>query len=156
AAHDTFHHLVQQSPFGVYVVDADFRLVQVSAGAQKVFENVRPLLGRQFADVLRVLWPEPFATEAIGIFQRTLETGEPYHAPSTVARRQDIGAVESYDWKIERLTLPDGRFGVVFHVYDLSERQRYETALREADRRKDEFIAMLAHELRNPLAPIRT
>ncbi len=29
-------------------------------------------------------------------------------------------------------------------------------ALREADRRKDEFIAMLAHELRNPLAPIRT
>ena len=29
-------------------------------------------------------------------------------------------------------------------------------ALREADRRKDEFLAMLAHELRNPLAPIRT
>ncbi len=28
-------------------------------------------------------------------------------------------------------------------------------ALREADRRKDEFLAMLAHELRNPLAPIR-
>jgi PAS domain S-box-containing protein len=31
-----------------------------------------------------------------------------------------------------------------------------ETRLREADRRKDEFIAMLAHELRNPLVPIRT
>ena len=29
-------------------------------------------------------------------------------------------------------------------------------ALQEADRRKDEFLAMLAHELRNPLAPIRT
>jgi PAS domain S-box-containing protein len=156
AAHDTFHHLVEQSPFGVYVVDADFRLVQVSAGAQKVFENVRPLLGRDFAEVLRLLWPEPFATEVIHIFQRTLETGVPYHAPSTVERRQDIGAVESYDWKTERLTLPDGRFGVVCHFYDLSQRQRYETALREADRQKDEFIAMLAHELRNPLAPIRT
>ena len=35
------------------------------------------------------------------------------------------------------------------------ERQRAEEALREADRRKDEFLAMLAHELRNPLAPIR-
>jgi len=34
--------------------------------------------------------------------------------------------------------------------------QRAEEALREADRRKDEFLAMLAHELRNPLAPIRT
>ena len=31
-----------------------------------------------------------------------------------------------------------------------------EERLRESDRRKDEFIAMLAHELRNPLAPIRT
>jgi len=32
--------------------------------------------------------------------------------------------------------------------------QQQEVALREADRRKDEFLAMLAHELRNPLAPI--
>ena len=34
-------------------------------------------------------------------------------------------------------------------------RKRSEDALREADRRKDEFLATLAHELRNPLAPIR-
>jgi PAS domain S-box-containing protein len=34
-------------------------------------------------------------------------------------------------------------------------RERAEVALREADRRKDEFLATLAHELRNPLAPIR-
>ncbi|MCW8193984.1 PAS domain S-box protein [Proteobacteria bacterium 005FR1] len=37
---------------------------------------------------------------------------------------------------------------------DISERQRSEAALRENDRRKDEFLAMLAHELRNPLAAI--
>jgi CheY-like chemotaxis protein/anti-sigma regulatory factor (Ser/Thr protein kinase) len=36
------------------------------------------------------------------------------------------------------------------------ERKRAEEALKEADRRKDEFLAMLAHELRNPLAPVRT
>ncbi|GAB4017111.1 sensor histidine kinase [Spirosoma koreense] len=35
------------------------------------------------------------------------------------------------------------------------ERARAEEALRQADRRKDEFLAMLAHELRNPLAPVR-
>lgn len=39
---------------------------------------------------------------------------------------------------------------------DISARKRTEQALREADRRKDEFLAMLAHELRNPLAPIRS
>jgi PAS domain S-box-containing protein len=38
---------------------------------------------------------------------------------------------------------------------DITDRLRVEEALKEADRRKDEFLAMLAHELRNPLAPIR-
>jgi PAS domain S-box-containing protein len=38
---------------------------------------------------------------------------------------------------------------------DITERRAAEEALRDADRRKDEFIATLAHELRNPLAPIR-
>jgi signal transduction histidine kinase/ActR/RegA family two-component response regulator len=37
----------------------------------------------------------------------------------------------------------------------IAQRQKIEAALREADRRKDEFLATLAHELRNPLAPIR-
>lgn len=38
---------------------------------------------------------------------------------------------------------------------EISDRKRAEAALREGDRRKDEFLATLAHELRNPLAPIR-
>jgi PAS domain S-box-containing protein len=38
---------------------------------------------------------------------------------------------------------------------DITDRKLAEDALRTADRRKDEFLAMLSHELRNPLAPIR-
>ena len=38
---------------------------------------------------------------------------------------------------------------------DITDRKRSEQALREADRRKDEFVATLAHELRGPLAPLR-
>jgi PAS domain S-box-containing protein len=44
--------------------------------------------------------------------------------------------------------------GVVLVFRDVTERRRAELALREADRRKNEFLATLAHELRNPLAPI--
>jgi signal transduction histidine kinase len=51
----------------------------------------------------------------------------------------------------------DGRVEVVAgSTRDITERKRDEEFLRTADRRKDEFLAMLAHELRNPLAPIRT
>ena len=45
--------------------------------------------------------------------------------------------------------------GVVLVFRDITERRSAERVLEDADRRKDEFLAMLAHELRNPLAPIR-
>src|SRR5262249_55913208 len=53
--------------------------------------------------------------------------------------------------------MPDAsdRTRIVGVSVDLTSRKLAEEALREADRRKDEFLATLAHELRNPLAPIR-
>ena len=45
--------------------------------------------------------------------------------------------------------------GAVAIVRDVTETKRMEAALRDADRRKDEFLAVLSHELRNPLTPIR-
>lgn len=55
----------------------------------------------------------------------------------------------------EPRTDPSGEKLVVVVIVDVTERLRAEEQLREADRRKDEFLAILAHELRNPLAPIR-
>lgn len=55
---------------------------------------------------------------------------------------------------------PARMVGINVDITDLKhaeqELQRSAAALREADRRKDEFLAILSHELRNPLAPIRT
>jgi PAS domain S-box-containing protein len=133
--HDMFYRLIERNPFGVYVVDADFKLRELSLGARKVFANIEPLIGRDFAEILRLIWPEPFASEVNALFRRTLESGEPYTAPSTVQQRNNVEEVESYDWRIEQVMLPEGRPGVVCYFYDLSERQRWETQLRESEER---------------------
>jgi len=159
---EVFRRLVEHSPFGIYTVDSQFCLHQVSVGAQPAFKNVRPLIGRDFAEAMRIIWPEPLATELINTFRHTLDTGDSYLAPSLTAPRGDTDEVESYEWQIHRVTLPDGQLGVVCYYFDSTALRQTEDELRrvaanlsEADQRKNEFLAMLAHELRNPLAPIR-
>jgi signal transduction histidine kinase/ActR/RegA family two-component response regulator len=67
------------------------------------------------------------------------------------------GTVVSVQNDVEPLYDTNGAiYGCVSVCVDLTERKRAVAALREADRRKDEFLATLSHELRNPLAPIRT
>ena len=59
------------------------------------------------------------------------------------------------DWRAESIAGPDGRVTALRGtLQDITERTKAEQALRQADQRKNEFLAMLAHELRNPLAPI--
>jgi two-component system, chemotaxis family, CheB/CheR fusion protein len=54
-----------------------------------------------------------------------------------------------------RCFLPDGRFELILlAIDDITDRRRAEREVAEAERRKDEFIAVMAHELRNPLAAI--
>lgn len=66
---------------------------------------------------------------------------------------------DCYRWMLSRATPirdEDGRVIRWFGTHtDITEQRAAEEALKEADRRKDDFLAMLAHELRNPLAPVR-
>ena len=148
----TFANMVVSNPFGVYIVDADFKLINVSRGAEKTFEKIEPLTGRDFAEILRILWTEPFASEAIGHFRHTLKTGEPYVSLTTVKQRANIDAIEAYDWRIERVELPDGRFGVVCYFYDLSERNSYEERLRLLIDEKEMLAREIDHRVKNSLA----
>jgi signal transduction histidine kinase/ActR/RegA family two-component response regulator len=105
--------------------------------------------------VVHVLWQKQYADEIVQLFRRTLQTGESYSTPERIERRLDRGVTEYHEWQISRLALPDGRDGVVCYFRDISAHVQARRALELADRQKDEFLAMLAHELRNPLAPLR-
>ena len=92
---------------------------------------------------------------------RRLARGERIESFETQRMRKD-GRVVEVALTISPLRDPGGRItGVSKIARDIGvrkaeERRRRETeeALREADRRKDEFLAIMAHELRNPLAPL--
>ncbi|MFC7337900.1 PAS domain S-box protein [Haloferula chungangensis] len=132
---ETFANLIEKSPFGIYVVDSDFRVAQISAGAEPAFRNVQPVIGRDFGEVMHRLWPESFANEAINIFRHTLETGEPYTSPGLTEMRRDVGSIESYEWEVIRVTLADGQYGVVCYYFDSTRLQTALVALKESEER---------------------
>ncbi len=148
---ETFTTLVRNSPFGIYIVDADFRFLEVSQGAWKAFEGIDPLIGRDGEEVFRLVWPEPFAGEVIERFRTTLATGESY-VSTTVELRADRDSIEAYDWRIERIALPDGSDGVVCYFYDLSERVKLEADLRQALDHKELLTREIEHRVQNSLS----
>ena len=154
-SHARFEALVNAAPIGIYFVDAGMRIRQVNPKARPVFGEIHGLIGSDFVEVIHILWPQSYANEIVERFRHTLDTGEPYFMAERIEERRDRKVLEYYEWQIHRISLPDGQYGVVCYFNDISRHVLARQALAEADRRKDEFLATLAHELRNPLAPIR-
>ncbi len=148
----TFEALVRNTPFGVYVVGSEFQLLHVSEGAAKVFAGIEPLIGRDFKEIIRIFWPPRYANEVIGHFQHTLATGETYVDPGTMEQRSNTSRSEAYDWRIDRIDLPDGTHGVVCYFYDLSDRMALEAELKQALADKDMLLREIDHRVRNSIA----
>ena len=127
--------LVEQAPTGMYIVDAKLRMQQVNELAAPVFSTVHPLIGRDFSEIIKILWGPEIGERIAGRFRHTLKTGERYISPPFVERRDDIGEEQAYDWQIQRLTLADGEYGVVCYFHEITELQRTERALRESEAR---------------------
>jgi signal transduction histidine kinase len=82
------------------------------------------------------------------------EANERLAEANTALLAEKTRELELLNATLQRANLDLERANLALHS-EVSERARAEQALKEADRHKDEFLAMLAHELRNPLAPIR-
>ena len=121
------------------------------------------LTGWKEADAIGSLLPEVFCIvdeqtreSPENPVARVLDTGQIVGlANHTVLVAKD-GTEHPIDDSVAPIRDRSGQLrGVVLVFRDISERRQAELAVKAADRRKDEFLAMLAHELRNPIAPIR-
>ncbi|MET0658619.1 MAG: PAS domain S-box protein, partial [Steroidobacteraceae bacterium] len=97
----------------------------------------------------QALTPEEFWDASLNAVHELTTVGH-----STPYEKQYLRKDGSRWWGLFAATrLPDGT--CVEFIIDVTQRRELEQSMREADRRKDEFLATLGHELRNPLAPIR-
>lgn len=123
-----FETLFNRAPLGIFLVDADLRVIEVNPVGLPVFGDVPGgVVGRDFDEVMHaVLGPES-ADDLVRIFRHTLETGEPFETVSRPARRIDRQRVEYYEWRLDRIPMPDGRYGLVCYFREAAtghERER--------------------------------
>jgi PAS domain S-box-containing protein len=161
-SNQTLSALIQASPLGVMVLRPEDGTVQLwNPAAERIFGwTESEVLGRPLPVV-----PEDRREELRGILD-AVARGEPLQGVETRHRRKDGTPIDVSLW-MAAVPAPEG-VRVLGIVHDVTERQRLvaergrlESELRQrveelaaADRRKDEFLAMLAHELRNPLAAV--
>jgi PAS domain S-box-containing protein len=114
------------------------------AAAEALQRTPEELIGHRVLEVMPPSWKE---SDAFGEYVAVAESGQVREFEAHSRLRGGEG------WLHCIASPMRGSVAVWFN--DITDRKRNEQILREADRRKDEFLATLAHELRNPLAPIR-
>lgn len=89
------------------------------------------------------------------LWSHSLQTGTPYEIKYRIRHKSG-----EYRWALSRaLPIKDSNGQIIRWLgtcTDIHQQVLIQEALEDADKKKDEFIALLAHELRNPLAPVRT
>ena len=142
-------------------------IIAVLRGPQHVFEIANKsyiqLIGRGnlVGKTAREALPEVEGQGFFELLDQVYGSGKPFvgHAlPLKVAREPGAPLELRYiDFIYQPIRDPSGAVvGIFVEGSDVTPRKQIEDELRAANRQKDQFLAMLAHELRNPLAPITT
>ena len=150
--------LLQAAPAGIVVADADGRILMTNAAHRRLWGE-RGERGQ--AAQFKGWWADGSARHGNALAPHEWATARVLRGE---AAPHDTVEIETFDDPpLRRIVLVTGApitgdsgaiAGAVVTQMDITERVRAEEALRQDDRRKDEFLAMLAHELRNPLSPI--
>jgi signal transduction histidine kinase/FixJ family two-component response regulator len=152
--------LLQTLPIGVFIAhDPECRLITGNRCATDMLrmqpgQNLSKSADPQATAHFRILH-EGAEVPSTELAMQRAARGEPV-APMTFDHVFDDGTIVNTIVSAMPLFDAAGKpRGAVGAIMDVSVHMRNEAALREADKRKDEYLAILAHELRNPLAPIR-
>ncbi len=160
AAAELFRRAIEEAPIPVIMHAEDGEVLRVSRSwteltgyTQEGMESLDAWLNRDYVP----------GADAVRDKVQALFQGKAHETGMEFPIRTRDGQVRH--WSVSASSpgvLEDGRRFIVAMAVDITDRKRAEDELREtkerledADRRKNEFLAMLSHELRNPLAPIR-
>lgn len=146
-----YETVLSATPDFVYVFSLDHKVLWANESLIRMWGKGRDgAIGKTFLEIGYEPWHAAMHDREIDQVRATKEPirGEvPFNG--TEGRR-------IYDYIFVPVIGADGEVeAVAGTTRDVTDRKESELALAESDRKKDEFIALLAHELRNPLAPIR-
>jgi signal transduction histidine kinase len=162
-------NLLMQAPVAVSIISGPDHTYQL-ANPRYLQMVGRQVVGKRYLEA----FPEVAGTLLPGILERVYRTGEPFVSEEheiPLDRGDGMREERFFRFNIEPMRDPDGDvYGMMTCAMDITaqvrgrrelerintERERLLTELEAANRAKDEFFAMLGHELRNPLSPIVT
>jgi len=154
--------IVNYMPNGASLIRGSDLILLLANPAYQAIAPGQDMVGRTVGQI----WPEAQPRIA-DLCREVLATGQPYIAVDeefSVSRTAGGPQEPAYfTWALHRVRMPGEQgWGILNTVWETTENRRMEQELRvanqrlrEDDQRKNEFLAMLSHELRNPLAPIR-
>ena len=147
-----FRSTVEAAPINIALYTHDLRLLYVNPALAASCPLPAPeLLGKRAHEV----WPAEVADPLKLHGARALASGE-RQTYELEMRHPNRGRVVK-QWTLVPLAGPDGEMPRLLAMsHDVTAQRQLVEDLRESDRRKSDFIAVLSHELRNPLAAIRT
>ena len=149
--HYQYQQLFMQAPVAISLLEGPDKIYTLANPALYDIVGPRQLIGLP----LRKAFPEPEMQNLFDRLDEVYETGEPFFAsqvPITTGKdRQTRYVTFSY----QPFRDVEGHIrGVASFAYDVTEQVEMQQAVERESERKDTFLAMLGHELRNPLTPI--